>query len=86
MPSHCDTRNATSARQVPFPTMQIYLNGQPQTLPDAPTVAELLERNGFGGRRVAVEINQAIVPRSEHSTRCVADGDVVEIFTALGGG
>jgi sulfur carrier protein len=66
--------------------MQIYLNGQLQTLPDAPTVAELLERNGFGGRRVAVEINQAIVPRSCHAEHRLADGDVVEIVTALGGG
>jgi sulfur carrier protein len=66
--------------------MQIYLNGQPQSLPGAPTVAELLERNGFGGRRVAVEINQAIVPRSAHGTHRLEEGDRIEVVTAFGGG
>jgi len=86
MPSHGGTRNAAPSRQVPFPTMQIHLNGEPQSLADAPTVAEFLERNGFGGRRVAVEINQAIVPRSRHAEHRLADGDVVEIVNAIGGG
>jgi len=66
--------------------MQIQLNGQTQSLDDVPTVAELLERNGFGGRRVAVEINQAIVPRSAHATHRLVDGDHIEVVTAFGGG
>ena len=66
--------------------MQIHLNGHAQTLSDMPTVVELLERNGYGERRVAVEINHAIVPRSEHASRRVADGDVIEIVHAIGGG
>ena len=66
--------------------MQIQLNGQHHTLEDAPTIAELLERTGFAGRRVAVEINQAIVPRSAHATQRVADGDRIEVVTAFGGG
>ena len=66
--------------------MQIQLNGQTQSLDDIPTVAELLERNGFGGRRVAVEINQAIVPRSRHAEHRLVDGDVIEIVNAIGGG
>jgi sulfur carrier protein len=66
--------------------MQITLNGDAVRFADAPTIDELLLRTGNAGRRVAVEVNRAIVPRSEHGTRCVADGDVVEIVTALGGG
>ena len=66
--------------------MQIQLNGQPHRLDDAPTVAELLDRTGYAGRKVAVEINQAIVPRSAHATHRVADGDRVEVVTAFGGG
>ncbi len=66
--------------------MQVYLNGQLQALPDAPTIAEFLERNGFGGRRVAVEINHAIVPRSEHASRVLSEGDQIEIVHAIGGG
>ena len=66
--------------------MQFHLNGKAYSLPDAPTIAELLDHHGHGGRRVAVEINEAIVPRSEHDTRRIADGDVVEIVQAIGGG
>jgi sulfur carrier protein len=66
--------------------MQIQLNGQTQTLHDTPTIADLLERNGYSGRRVAVEINQAIVPRSAHAVVRLADGDRIEIVSAFGGG
>ena len=66
--------------------MQIHLNGREQELSDTPTVAEFLERNGYAGRRVAVEINQAIVPRSAHATRILAAGDRIEIVQAIGGG
>ena len=66
--------------------MRIHLNGHAQDVSDTPTVAELLERNGYAGRRVAVEINQAIVPRSRHAEQRIADGDVVEIVNAIGGG
>ena len=66
--------------------MQIHLNGHAQELSDTPTVAEFLERNGYAGRRVAVEINQAIVPRSAHATLTLADGDRIEIVQAIGGG
>jgi sulfur carrier protein len=66
--------------------MQIHLNGQPQTLDDGLTVADVLERNGYADRRVAVEINQAIVPRSAHKTHRLSDGDRMEIVQAMGGG
>ena len=66
--------------------MQITLNGSAMQFDTAPTISELLQRTGNAGRRVAVEVNRTIVPRSEHGTRCVADGDAVEIVTALGGG
>ena len=66
--------------------MQIQLNGQAQSIDDATTVAELLERNGYAGRRVAIEINQSIVPRSAHATRRVVEGDCIEIVQAMGGG
>ena len=66
--------------------MQIELNGHAQTLSDIPTITELLERNGYAGRRVAVEVNRTIVPRSEHGIRRLAEGDVVEIVNAIGGG
>jgi sulfur carrier protein len=84
MPSAAGTRNATPSKAPE--SMQIQLNGTTHTLDDAPTVAELLERTGYAGRRVAVEINQAIVPRSAHATHRVAEGDRIEVVTAFGGG
>ena len=66
--------------------MQIILNGEPMQLDDAPTIAELLQRTGYADRRVAVEINRAIVPRSAHDWQRVNDGDEVEIVQAMGGG
>jgi sulfur carrier protein len=66
--------------------MQIQLNGEPRQFDCAPTVSELLEAVGLGGRRVAVEVNRAIVPKSRHSEQRLCEGDVVEIVQALGGG
>lgn len=66
--------------------MDIELNGEPRTLPGPCTVADLLEAAGFGGRRVAVEVNGGIVPRSTHAAHELHPGDRVEIVHALGGG
>ena len=64
----------------------VTVNGERHAL-DAPlTVAALLEHLGAAGRRVAVEVNQAIVPRSSHGRHQLADGDVVELVHAIGGG
>lgn len=66
--------------------MHIVLNGERRPLADGCTVAELLQSAGFGDRRVAVEINREVLPRSRHATHPLADGDVVEIIHAIGGG
>jgi len=66
--------------------MDIQLNGEPLSLADASTVQALLERQGLAGRRVAVEVNGEIVPRSRHATRELQAGDRIEIVHALGGG
>jgi sulfur carrier protein len=65
--------------------IQIRLNGQPHTLSGG-TVADLLEELGHAGRRVAVEVNRAIVPKSLHAEHALAEGDAVELVHALGGG
>ncbi|MBB5015062.1 sulfur carrier protein ThiS [Rehaibacterium terrae] len=66
--------------------MQIVLNGQAREWPAAPTIAELLASEGLAERRVAVEVNREIVPRSRHAEHRLADGDRVEIVHAIGGG
>jgi sulfur carrier protein len=65
---------------------RITLNGAPHELAAGSTIARLLEDQGMAGRRVAVEVNQAIVPRSAHGQHELGDGDRVEIVHALGGG
>lgn len=66
--------------------MDILLNGQPLTLDTASTITGLLQSQALAGRRVAVEVNGQIVPRSQHETHALADGDQVEIVHAMGGG
>lgn len=66
--------------------MHIQLNGEPCELPDGATVADLLERLQLTGRRVAVERNLDIVPRSQHGATVLHDGDQLEVVHAIGGG
>lgn len=66
--------------------MQIQLNGEAYSLESPITLAELVERLGLTGKRLAVELNLDIVPRSQHATTQLTDGDRVEIVHAIGGG
>ncbi len=66
--------------------MQVIVNGTAQTLPEGATVAQLLERMALAGKRVAVERNGEIVPKSTHAHAPLADGDRLEIVVAVGGG
>jgi sulfur carrier protein len=66
--------------------MRIQLNGEPLELPDGQTVADLLVRLELAERRVAVELNLDIVPRSQHAATALRDGDRVEVVHAIGGG
>ncbi|MCP1606342.1 sulfur carrier protein ThiS [Pseudomonas citronellolis] len=66
--------------------MHIQLNGEPYELPDGQSVAHLLECLELGGRRVAVELNLDIVPRSQHAATALKEGDQVEVVHAIGGG
>ena len=67
-------------------SVNFVVNGQPRRAAAAPTVAALLAELGLRGRKVAVERNGAIVPKSRHANEPIGDGDVVEIVTAVGGG
>ncbi|MGH8355533.1 MAG: sulfur carrier protein ThiS [Pseudomonas sp.] len=66
--------------------MHIQLNGESFELPDGQTVADLLARLELTGRRVAVELNLDIVPRSQHAATALTEGDRVEVVHAIGGG
>ncbi|MBK3870086.1 sulfur carrier protein ThiS [Pseudomonas stutzeri] len=66
--------------------MQIQLNGEPYELPTGQTVADLLARLELTGRRLAVELNREIVPRSAHAATALSEGDQIEVVHAIGGG
>lgn len=66
--------------------MQVVLNGQPHQLPEPATIDRLLEDLFGQPRRVAVEINGEIVPRSRHTGYRLQDGDRIEVVHAIGGG
>jgi sulfur carrier protein len=67
--------------------MQLTVNGAPRALaPGVATVADLVRHLELEGKRIAVERNGEIVPRSRYADTRVADGDRLEIVGAVGGG
>lgn len=66
--------------------MHITLNGKPHEVADAYTVKQLLNDMDLADKRIALEINLEIVPRSQHDTRVLQADDKVEIVQAIGGG
>ncbi len=66
--------------------MQIFLNGESKQARDGTTVAALLDELALAGKRLAVEVNEDVIPRSEHAEHRLSDGDRVEIVHAIGGG
>ncbi len=66
--------------------MKLTVNGQQTQLPDAQTVAALVERLGLAGRPVAVEVNRRLVRKKDHAAVPLHEGDVVEVVTLVGGG
>jgi sulfur carrier protein len=66
--------------------MHVTLNGSTRELPDNLSASELLLTLGLAGKRLALEINQEIVPRSAFDSHIIQPGDRVEIVHAIGGG
>lgn len=65
---------------------QLTLNGEPYAIAPGLTAADLVEQLGLSGRRIAVEINEQIVPKSQLAATSLADGDQIEVVHAIGGG
>src|SRR5687768_17825826 len=66
--------------------IDITLNGERKSLPQMLTVADLVRQLGYQPRRVAVEVNQEVVPSIRHAEHQLQPGDAVEIVTLVGGG
>lgn len=66
--------------------MRLTVNGETREAPDSATVADLLASLGIDSRRVAVERNREIAPRSRWTEIALRDGDQLEIVQFVGGG
>ena len=66
--------------------MQLTVNGADRQVPDGITVRDLVAHLGLEGGPVAVERNREVVPRAEHASAVLREGDVVEIVHFVGGG
>ena len=66
--------------------MNLFINGESRDFPAPLSVAALLETLGYAGKRIAVERNGEIVPKSLHGETVLVEGDRLEIVVAVGGG
>jgi len=66
--------------------ISLQINGETARFLQPMTIAAMLKERGLAGKRVAVERNGEIVPKSQHALVVVADGDHIEIVVAVGGG
>jgi sulfur carrier protein len=66
--------------------MNIRLNGEALQVPLNSSISDLLIAQGLVGKRIAVECNGEIVPRSQHANHSLQANDALEIVHAIGGG
>ena len=67
-------------------TVTVMVNDEQRALPDGATVADLVATLGLGARRIAVEVNRAVVPRAAYPSTTLREGDAVEVIHFVGGG
>jgi sulfur carrier protein len=66
--------------------MQVRINGEHREVPTGLSLAELVTLLGLAERRLAVEVNQDLVPRGRFGEHHLNAGDCIEIVQAIGGG
>ena len=66
--------------------MNVTVNGEQRMLDPETSLAQLLAMLGLEGKRIAVEVNRDIVPRSAYDEFRLSDNDSIEIVNAIGGG
>jgi sulfur carrier protein len=71
---------------VKLKVITVSINGEPRQLPANATVAALIDEMGLTGKRIALERNGEIVPRSTFAAQYLSAGDKLEIVVAVGGG
>lgn len=66
--------------------IRLLINGEQRQLAAPLTIGSLLQQLDMAGKRVAVEVNREIVPRSQHDDYTLTDNDQIEVVQAIGGG
>ena len=66
--------------------MRIVLNGETRTVAEDATLATLIDLLDLPNGRFAVEVNEELIPRSEHNSHTLRADDRVEVVQAIGGG
>ena len=66
--------------------MQVYVNGDPFELEEGATVSDLVAKLTDDPRGVAIERNREIVPKSQHGSTALSEGDQLEVVQFVGGG
>lgn len=66
--------------------VRLLINGQPQQFESSINVAQLVDHLSLQGKRIAIERNGEIVPRSRFSEEMLVNGDQIEVVVAVGGG
>jgi len=66
--------------------MNIIVNGEARSIEPEASVDDLIATLGLEGKRIAVEVNREIVPRSEYDNFKLNESDAIEIVNAIGGG
>ena len=66
--------------------MKVFLNGKKINVSNNLTAQQLLSEMGYQDKRIALEINGELTPKSEYSNKIIVENDKVEIIEAIGGG
>jgi len=66
--------------------VEILVNGEKISLPKDSSIEDLIVHLGYQNQRIAIEINESIIPKSIHSSFLLQDLDKVEVINAVGGG
>lgn len=66
--------------------MRVIINGEPRDVAAGETLADLLRRLALADKPCAAEVNRRLIPKRDHVTQALKDGDVVELVTLVGGG
>jgi sulfur carrier protein len=66
--------------------VKIIVNGEEISLPKGSNIQDLIAQLGYENKRIAIEINEAIIPKSKHLSHSLESLDRVEVINAVGGG